>query len=216
MESSRFIQLSSQILIEYIYTSQSVPTTFDTATYPIELMRDTTTKGTYFFNTDTVNATMGNDRDGSAVSNNVTRTQFVSLDTSIGVPYNDYSPALTDSANLLQTFSPQLNVAYDKVRVHFIAGFSFQDFDGIIFEVLAPRRDSVMLNLSSINFLKTDTPTFNPEPLLIADKLYATYIDWRVPALFFMNNLFDSTDSNGLAYKITEGQGCRKSIQHLY
>jgi hypothetical protein len=207
MESSRFIQLSSQILIEYIYTSQSVPTTFDTATYPIELMRDTTTKGTYFFNTDTVNATMGNDRDGSAVSNNVTRTQFVSLDTSIGVPYNDYSPALTDSANLLQTFSPQLNVAYDKVRVHFIAGFSFQDFDGIIFEVLAPRRDSVMLNLSSINFLKTDTPTFNPEPLLIADKLYATYIDWRVPALFFMNNLFDSTDSNGLAYKITEGQG---------
>jgi hypothetical protein len=64
-----------------------------------------------------------------------------------------------------------------------------------------------MLNLSSINFLKTDTPTFNPDPLLIADKLYATYIEWRVPSLFFMNNLFDAAQPNGVAYKITEGQG---------
>ena len=207
MESSRFIQISEQILIEYVYTSQATPTTFNTATYPIELMRDANTKGTYFFNTDTVSATMGNYRDISAVSNNVNKTQYVSLDTDIGVPYNDFSPDLTDSANLLQTFSPQLDVAYDKIRIHFISGFSFEGYDGIVFEALAPRRDGVMLNLASINFLKLDTPTFNPEPLLIADKLYATYIEWRVPALFFMNNLFDAADPNGVAYKITEGKG---------
>ena len=207
MESSRFIQISEQILIEYVYTSQATPTTFNTATYPIELMRDANTKGTYFFNTDTVSATMGNYRDISAVSNNANKTQYVSLDTDIGVPYNDFSPELTDSANLLQTFSPQLDVAYDKIRIHFISGFSFEGYDGIVFEALAPRRDGVMLNLASINFLKLDTPTFNPEPLLIADKLYATYIEWRVPALFFMNNLFDAAQPNGVAYKITESQG---------
>ena len=209
MESSRFIQISDQILIEYVYASQSAPAaqTFNTAAYPIELMRDDNTKGTYFFNTDTVNAVMGNDRDGSAASNTANRSQYVSLNTSIGVPYNDYSPALTDSVNLLQTFSPDLGVVYDTVRVHFISGFSFQEFDGIVFETLAPRRDGVMMNLSSINFLRTDTPVFNPDPLLLADKLYATYIEWKVPSLYYMNNLFDSTDSNGLAYKITEGQG---------
>ena len=207
MESSRFIQISEQILIEYVYTSQATPTTFNTATYPIELMRDANTKGTYFFNTDSVSAVMGNYRDISAVSNNKEKTQYVYLDTDIGVPYNDFSPALTDSANLLQSFTPQLDVAYDKIRVHFVAGFSFEGFDGIVFEALAPRRDSVMLNLASINFLKTDTPTFNPDPLLIADKLYATYIEWRVPALFFMNNLFSAAQPNGVAYKITEGQG---------
>ena len=207
MESSRFIQISEQILIEYVYTSQATPTTYNTATYPVELMRDTNTKGTYFFNTDTVSAVMGNYRDISAVSNNATRTQYVSLDTDIGVPYNDFSPALTDSANLLQTFSPELDIAYDKIRIHFIAGFSFEGFDGIVFESLAPRRDGVMLNLSSINFLKNDTPTFNPDPLLIADKLYATYIEWRVPSLYFMNNLFNAAQPNGVAYKITEGQG---------
>ena len=207
MESSRFIQISEQILIEYVYTSQATPTTFNTATYPIELMRDTNTKGTYFFNTDTVSAVMGNYRDISAVSNNTARTQYVSLDTDIGVPYNDFSPALTDSANLLQTFTPELDVAYDKIRIHFISGFSFEGFDGIVFESLAPRRDGVMLNLSSINFLKTDTPTFNPDPLLIADKLYATFIEWRVPSLYYMNNLFNASDPNGVAYKLTEGQG---------
>ena len=207
MESSRFIQISEQILIEYTYTSQATPTTFNTATYPIELMRDTNTKGTYFFNTSSVAPVMGNYRDISAVSNNATNTQYVSLDTDIGVPYNDFSPALTDSADLLQTFSPELDVAYDKIKIHFIAGFNFEGFDGIVFEALAPRRDSVMLNLSSINFLKTDTPTFSPEPLLLADKLYATFIEWRVPSLFFMNNLFSAADPNGVAYKITEGQG---------
>ena len=207
MESSRFIQISEQILIEYVYTSQATPTTFNTATYPIELMRDANTQGTYLFNPESVSAVMGNYQDISAAANNSNKTQFVYLDTDIGVPYNDFSPALTDTADLLQTFSPELDVAYDKVRVHFIAGFSFEDFDGIIFETQVPRRDGVMLNLSSINFLRSDTPTFNPEPLLIADQLYATYIEWRVPALYFMNNLFSASDPNGIGYKLTEGQG---------
>jgi len=207
MESSRFIQISEQILIEYVYTSQATPTTFNTATYPIELMRDANTNGTYLFNPESVSAVMGNYQDISAAANNANKTQFVYLDTDIGVPYNDFSPALTDTVDLLQTFSPELDVAYDKVRVHFIAGFSFEDFDGIIFEVQVPRRDGVMLNLASINFLRSDTPTFNPEPLLIADQLYATYIEWRVPALYFMNNLFSASDPNGIGYKLTEGQG---------
>ena len=207
MESSRFIQISNQILIEYIYTDQAAPTTFNTATTPIELMRDGHTQGTYFFNTDSVSATMGNYRDISAAAVNETKTQYVSLDTSIGVPYNDFDPLLTDSSQLLQTFSPQLNVAYDKMKIHFISGFSFEGFDGIVFEALAPRRDSVMMNLASINFLKTDTPVFNPDPLLLGDKLYATYIEWRVPSLYFMNNEFTTADPNGVAYRITEGQG---------
>lgn len=207
MESSKFIQISDGILIEYIYTSQSNPTEFNTSAYPIEIMRDGHTGGSYLFNTDAVSAEMGNYRDISAAAINVNKTQYAYLDTDIGVPYNDFDPELTDSANLLQTFSPSQNIAYDKVRVHFVAGFTFTGYDGIIFEALVPRRDGVLLNLASINFLKTDTPVFNPDPVLINDKLYATYIEWRVPSLYFMNNQFNSTVPNGLGYKLTEGQG---------
>jgi hypothetical protein len=206
MESSRFIQISPEILIEYIYTSQSAPPTFSTATYPIELMRDTQTEGTYFFNTDSVSATMGNYRDISAVPNNKARTQYVSLDTSLSPPYNDSVTFLTDSANLLQTFSPDLLVEYDKVKIYFVAGFNFTGFDGMVFEVLAPRRDGVMMNLASINFLKGDTATLIADPLLLADKLYSTYIEWRVPSLYYMNEE-DETSTNSLTYKLTEGQG---------
>lgn len=207
MESSKFIQISDGILVEYIYTSQSSPTEFNTSTHPIEIMRDGHTGGSYLFNTDSVSVTMGNYRDISAASISKNNTQYAYLDTSIGVPYNDFDPLLTDSSNLLQTFSPPQNIAYDKIRVHFISGFTFTGYDGIIFETLVPRRDGVMLNLSSINFLKTDTPVFNPDPVLINDKLYATYIEWRIPSLYFMNNEFNPAVSNGLGYKLTEGQG---------
>jgi len=207
MKSSKFIQISDNILIEYIYTSQSNPTEFNTGTHPIEIMRDGHTGGSYLFNTDSVSAEMGNYRDISAASISPNNTQYAYLDTSIGVPYNDFDPLLTDSANVLQSFSPQINVAYDTYRVHFIAGFTFTGYDGIIFEALVPRRDGVLLNLSSINFLKTDTPVFNPDPVLINDKLYATYIEWRIPSLYFMNNQFNSSVPNGVGYKLTEGQG---------
>lgn len=207
MESSKFIQLSEGILVEYVYTNQANPTVYNTASYPIEIMRDDYTGGSYMFNTDTVSATMGNYRDISAVPINAAKSQYVYLDTSVGTPYNDFDPNLTPSANLLQTFSPNINIEYDRVRIHFVAGFSFQDFDGIIFDITAPRRDGKDIVLSSINFLKTDTPVLNPDPLLIADKLYSTYIEWRIPALYYMNAGFTTSNTNTLAYKLTQGQG---------
>jgi hypothetical protein len=207
MESSKFIQLSEGILVEYVYTSQSNPTVFNTSAFPIEILRDGYTGGSYMFNTDSVSATMGNYRDISAVPINAGKTRYVYLNTSVGTPYNDFDPNLTPSSNLLQTFSPNVNIEYDRIRVHFVAGFSFQDFDGIIFNIAAPRRDGKDIVLSSINFLKTDSPVFNPDPLLIADKLYSTYIEWRIPALFYMNGSFSVNNSNTLGYKLTEGQG---------
>jgi hypothetical protein len=207
MESSKFIQLSEGILVEYVYTNQANPTVFNTAGYPIEIMKDNYTGGAYMFNTDTVAATMGNYRDISAVPINAAKSNYVYLNTSVGTPYNDFDPNLTPSANLLQTFSPNINIEYDRVKIHFVAGFSFQNFDGIIFDITAPRRDGKDIVLASINFLKTDTPVLNPDPLLIADKLYSTYIEWRIPALYYMNAGFTTSNTNTLAYKLTEGQG---------
>tara|TARA_R100000657_G_C4670312_1_gene114664 strand:- start:200 stop:1573 length:1374 start_codon:yes stop_codon:yes gene_type:complete len=207
MESSKFIQISPDILIEYVYTSQSTPTTFSTGTFPIEIMRDGHTGGSYMFNTDSVSATMGNYRDISAAAINENKTQFAYLDTDIGVPYNDFDPKLTDSSALLQTFQPSIDIEYDRVRIHFVAGYTFTGFDGLICETLVPNVNGVMLNLSSIVFLKSDTPVFNPDPLLLADKLYSTFIEFRVPSLFFMNNSFTSSNTNTLGYKLTEGKG---------
>ena len=81
MESSKFIQISPDILIEYVYTSQSSPTTFNTGNYPVEIMRDGHTGGSYMFNTDSVSATMGNYRDISGAAINENKSQYAYLDT---------------------------------------------------------------------------------------------------------------------------------------
>lgn len=207
MESSRFLQISPEILLEYTYTDQANPSTFNTATYPIEIMRDGHTSGTYMFNADSVVSTMGNARDISAAAIDSGKTQYAYLNTDVGVPYNDFDPQLTSTVNLPQVFSPNLNIEYDTVRFHFTSGFDFQDYDGLILEVLAPRRDGIPINLSSIAFLKTDSPIFNPDPFLLGSKLYSTYIEWKVPALYYLVNSFTVSNTNLLSYRLTEGQG---------
>lgn len=207
MESSKFIQLSESILIEYVYTSQTSPAVFNTGSFPIEILRNDHTGGSYMFNTDSVSAVMGNYRDISAVPANAAKNKYVYLNTSVGVPYNDFDPQLTNSSSLLQTFSPNINIEYDRIRIHFVAGFSFQDFDGIVFDVVTAKRNGGEIVLSSINFLKSDTPVFNPDPMLIADRLYSTYIEWKIPSLFYLAASFSTGNENSLAYKLTEGIG---------
>tara|TARA_R110001599_G_scaffold236609_3_gene435930 strand:+ start:746 stop:2113 length:1368 start_codon:yes stop_codon:yes gene_type:complete len=207
MDSSRYVQLSADILVEYIYTDQANPATFNTATYPIEIMRDGHTGGSYLWNGANVSSTMGNFRDRTAAAINTDKTNWVSLNSSFGVPYNDYDPQLTSTVQLPQSFSPELDIEYDTVRVYFTSGFSFNDFDGIIFEILANRRDNKELNLASVNYLRTDTVELLAEPFLLASKLYSTYIEFKVPAVYYMNNSFLPTDPNSLGFKLTSGQG---------
>jgi len=207
LDSSRYIQLSADILVEYIYTDQANPATYNTTTFPIEIMRDGHTGGSYLWNAASVQNTMRNYRDRSVANIVVNKTQSVSLNSSFGVPYNDFDPQLTNTPQLVQTFSPQLPVEYDTVRVYFTAGYSFDNYDGLIFEILTNRSDNVELNLASINYLRTDTPLLVAEPFLLASKLYSTYIEFKVPALFYMNNAFDSTDPNTLGFRLAGAGG---------
>lgn len=209
MNSSRFLQISPDILLEYVYTDQNVtsPETFNTDTYPIEIMRDAYTSGSYLFNTEAVKDTMGNYRDVSSASITANKSQYAYLDTDIAEPYNDFDPNLTNSNQLLQSFpTGGIDVVYDTVKVHFTSGFDFSGYDGLIFETTVPRRDGVILNLSSRTFLRSDTPIFNEDPFLLSNKLYASYIEWKVPSVYFMaNENASSTDT--LSNKLTSGQG---------
>lgn len=209
MESSRFLQISEDILIEYIYTDQSNSNVFSTIDVPVEILKNQHNNTVYFYNPPSVFSTVGLSRDNSAISINTENTEYVSLNTAVGVPYNDFDPLLTSTSQLLQTFSPNVNIEYDRVRVHFVSGFSFQDFDGIIFDIRTVDRNGNNIVLSSLNFLKTDTPIFNANPLLIADRLYSTYIEWYVPSLYYVN--LNAANTNSLGYKLTEGKGFRSN-----
>jgi hypothetical protein len=207
MESSRYIQLSEDILAEYVYTSQSTPSVFDTGAFPIEILRDGHTGGSYLWNGANVVSTMGNEQDKTAVAVNTAKTTWVSLNRSLGVPYNDADPQLTPTVQLPQVFSPNLPIEYDRVRFYFTSGYNFGSYDGLIFEILTNRRDGVELNMAALEFLRTSTPVFMADPFLLAGRLYSTYVELRVPALFYMNNNYIPTDPNRLGFRLTGGQG---------
>lgn len=209
MESSKFLQLSNNILVEYVYTSQANPTTFNTATHPIEILRNGYTNDVNLFS---INSDIGNFRGTSAVPINRNRTKYARLNpTTIGIPYNDTDPNLSNSSELSQSFSPELDVEYDTIRFHFTSGFNFIDFDGIIFEISTISRNGNNAVLSSLNFLRTDTPIFNPDPFLLGDRLYATYIEWKIPSLFFANKRFQDSlpadRENTVAARLTLNKG---------
>ena len=120
---SKYVQLYDGVLLEYIYTNHSSPETFNTLDLPIELMRDSYTGGTYLFNPPAYQSQTGNVRGNSSAAINSTKTRFASLITNRSISYNDVDSNLTPSANLLQTFSPNIDVEY--VTIIFLSDMFF-------------------------------------------------------------------------------------------
>ena len=210
---SKYVQLYDGVLLEYIYTNHSSPETFNTLDLPIELMRDSYTGGTYLFNPPAYQSQTGNVRGNSSAAINSTKTRFASLITNRSISYNDVDSNLTPSANLLQTFSPNIDVEYDTIRLHFASGLDFRGFDGFVIALTVQRRDGLDLNLANINFLKSDTATFNPNPFLLGERVYASYLEFKIPSAYYMLENFYSNPSstNTLGYKFTEAKGFIKT-----
>lgn len=210
---SKYVQLYDGVLLEYIYTNHSSPETFNTLDLPIELMRDSYTGGTYLFNPPAYQSQTGNVRGKSSAAINSTKTRFASLITNRSISYNDVDSNLTPSANLLQTFSPNIDVEYDTIRLHFASGLDFRGFDGFVIALTVQRRDGLDLNLANINFLKSDTATFNPNPFLLGERVYASYLEFKIPSAYYMLENFYSNPSstNTLGYKFTEAKGFIKT-----
>jgi hypothetical protein len=213
MTSSRFIPIYDGALVEYVYADPADPLTYSTGTLPIEIMSDGYTDNTFLFNPPTYSAVTENTRSVSAVPIDANYSTFASLTTSRSISYNDIDPELTPNSQVLQTFVPQVSVIYDSIKVHFAAGFNFDNYDGLIFQIGYQRRDSVNSFLMSRVYLKSDTPTLNPRPFMIGERLYSTYIEIKIPALKYLIDGFYAAPSNtnGLGYRLTQGKGFIKT-----
>jgi hypothetical protein len=213
MTSSRFIPIYDGALVEYVYADPVSPLTYSTNTLPIEILKDSYTSNTYVFNPPAYGDISHNTRSISAVPIDSSYNSFASLTTSRSISYNDVDPNLTPNDQVLQSFSPAVNIVYDKIKIHFAAGFNFDNYDGFVFQVNYQRRDSVNSGLASRVYLKTDTPNLNPRPFMIGERLYSTYIEMDIPALKYVIDAFvaNPTSTNTLGYKLTEGKGFIKT-----
>lgn len=213
MTSSRFIPIYDGALIEYVYSDPIAPLTHSTTALPIEILRDAYTANSYMFNPVAYESISHNIRSNSAVPIDANQSTFASLTTARSISYNDVDPDLTPNSQVLQSFSPAQTIVYDTVRVHFAAGFNFDNYDGFIFQANYQMRDMVRSGLMSRVYLKTDTPIFNPRPFMIGERLYSTYIELDIPSLKHVIDDFytQPTNANTLGYKLTNGKGFIKT-----
>jgi hypothetical protein len=209
--SQSYVQLAPYLLMEYGYAAVPNPETYTTSEVGFYRMYN----GHYrdqvqMFNNNTSVDVTYNVLDRSCV--NIGQERFVSLDIDLIVPYNDFDPLLTSTASLPLSFTTPDDVIYDKIKLYIQSGYNLEGTDGIIFSVkYANQVVGDYTTVAQILFTKDNLFDINyePNPILLGDKVYDKYIEVKVPNLQRMTNDYlaasgsPSTLANTLAYKIT-------------
>jgi hypothetical protein len=158
----------------------------------------------------------GNYRTYSAIPINGNRTRYAYLTTNDVLNYLDYDTNLPDVTSLLAQLTTPPNIPvealqYDTVRLHLVSGYSFaSQGDGFIFEVQFTDKQGRKQNLTSIAYLNTDSyEVINPDEFVVGERLYTRYIELKIPAVSYLNNVTISNPSvnTTLSYLMTYGAG---------
>jgi hypothetical protein len=209
--SSKYIQITPYILIEYMYTSQIQPEEHILSFIKIENKYTGTNQ---ILNVDSAVEITGSVRERSAVM--IDKTKYADLDK------DDVPDYLTYDSNLFATIIPSISVPYDTVRFHMLAGYNLEGLDGIVLKVEANERSGKRLTLGSLAFMKnSDYHIFNAKPIFLGDRLYDKYIEVKIPSIKLVNDIYYSLEGNPtqdqtFAHKITTDGNAFQKANPLY
>jgi len=193
--SSKFIGISSSVLLEYIYADQSEintlgnPYRLSTTTNPIWKMRNAHDGQDIILNDDKNELIQiglplgtGNVRNRSFAYVDPYRAALLDIDKAIF--YNDYDPDLTSTPFLPIIFQTPQSPVYDTVRLHLVQGFNYEQYQGLIFNLKALKKDGKLFNLANFVFNKNDTyETLNPNSFFFGGRIYDSYLEFKVLSL---------------------------------
>jgi len=196
--TSKFVQLTPYLLMEYMYASTPTPEAHFTNTGTDVVGYDKLVNGfrgnsIQIFNPKTNFSITQNSPQNSVVK--ISENSFVTLDSNLIIPFNDYSENLTKSDNLPVNFQYNLSVVYDSIRYHLRAGYVLQNIDGIILGVEYQDANTDYVTMSQI-LLKKGTEqdyVLNPNPVTIGADIYDKYFEIKIPSLKSMNDTYLST-----------------------
>jgi len=154
----------------------------------VTLLKNTETGLLQIFNTDASVLTTKNILDMSAVP--IGNNRFAYTDAEIIPNYIDYD------ANIEEATVSGFNVVYDKVRFHFITGFDFEGFKGLLLSIKNEMNNTATHVFANILFApetSVELITFNPKPLFIANSTYDRYIDIKVPSIKNINEEYTTS-----------------------
>lgn len=207
--TSKYVQFSPYLVMEYMYADQPNPETYPVNTGSTTVGFNKLINGVLpdsnglpsddvqIFNPDQDDSITQNTSNESVVQ--VTENSFITLNPNLIVPYNDFNPDLTPTANLPITFPSNISVIYDSVRYHILAGYNLDNIDGIILQIQYLDVDGSYVTFSQIKLSKgtAQSYTLNPNPLTIGSNIYDKYFEIKIPSLVDMNNSYSAaTPSN--------------------
>jgi len=190
--TSKYVQLTPYLLMEYMYADQPQPEEYFVNTGPNTVGYQKLINGYQDDAVQILNPTADYDITHNTVNNSVVQigtNSFVTLDSNLIIPFNDYSDKLTNTADLGITFPSNLLVIYDTVRYHIRAGYNLSNLDGIILKVEYQDQNLNYVTASQILLKKGTEQDYelNPNPVTIGSNIYDKYFEIKLPNLKDMN-----------------------------
>ena len=208
--TSKYVQLTPYMVMEYMYADQPDPETYFVNTGNPTVSYDKLINGIIKGpgGTASNDAQIFNQAQNYSVTQNTTLNSvvkvsdnsYITLNANYIIPYNDFNPDLTSSANLPVTFSSNFSITYDSVRYHILSGYNLGNIDGVILGVDFLDVDGSYVTFSQI-FIDSGFAsqyTLNPSPLMIGINSYDKYFEVKVPSLLYLNNQYISSPTPSL------------------
>jgi hypothetical protein len=219
--TQRFVKLTEYLLLEYDYTTAPNPEQYfvNTGTPAVgfeKIVNGYFNSEVQILNNPASQSTTNNVRELSVVQTG--KNKFVTLDNDYLVPYLDTDPKLTSVPNLPVVFPSNIGVYYDTIKFHIVAGYNFNNLDGIILQVRFQERTGKKATILQLLVERgdIDLPILNPNPIYLGGALYDHYVEVKIPAYANMVYEFEilngtPAQANTLAAKISsDGKGFLK------
>jgi hypothetical protein len=193
--TSKFIQITPYLLMEYMYADEPTPEDYFVNTGGVTVGYNKLINGYRSNNVQIFNKNSNYSITHNTTENNVVRigeSSFVTLDSNLIIPFNDYSDELTDTINLPIVFPSNLLVVYDTIRYHIRAGYNLNNIDGLILTVEYQDQNSEYVTASQILIKKGTEQEYNlnPNPVTIGANIYDKYFEIKLPNLKDMNDKY--------------------------
>ena len=193
--TSKFVQITPYLLMEYMYADEPTPESYfvNTGTTTVgyeKLVNGYLNNNIQIFNPEIDYSITHNTADNSVVK--ISESSFVTLDSNLIIPFNDYSDELTNTSGLPITFPSNLFVVYDTVRYHIRAGYNLNNIDGIVMSVEYQDQDLSYVTVSQIVIKKGSQQFYvlNPSPINIGANIYDKYFEIKIPNLKDMGDKY--------------------------
>ncbi|MCM1220593.1 MAG: hypothetical protein NC548_39510 [Lachnospiraceae bacterium] len=192
--SSRYYQLTSDILIEYNYALEGGDSGINMFDVPGHMVITNPNPFMKFYclkeNYDNVNL----DQTNFVIPTNKSETSFVKPYTKSGRSYV-FSPPSDMKVGVQEfnfdQFGKNTNIIFDKVRFHFTGRNFIGDYDSLIIQAYIFTNQKQKIGLASFRIAKTDDVVINGNPLILNQKQYVSYIDIKIPSTYELLKSYD-------------------------